>query len=65
MTAAAGDMATGLEGLMGGVMTFLMMSLVLRALKAAAAAARTGGGDENTGETARLGLDGGGLRESD
>jgi hypothetical protein len=65
MTAAAGDMATGLEGLMGGVMTFLMMSLVLRALKAAAAAARTGGGDDNTGETARLVLDGGGLRESD
>ena len=46
MTDAAGEAAAGLDGLMGGVMIFLMMSLVLMAFMAAAAAARTGGGAE-------------------
>ncbi len=46
ITAAVGDTTAGLEGLMGGVMIFLMMSLVLIAFMAAAAAARTGGGGE-------------------
>ena len=46
MTAAAGDSAAGLEGLKGGVMIFLMMSLVAMALMAAAAAARPVGGIE-------------------
>lgn len=44
MTNAAAKPAAGLDGLIGGVMIFLMMSLVLKALMAAAAAARTGGG---------------------
>ena len=64
MTAAAGDVATGLEGLMGGVMTFLIMSLVLRALAVTAAASRTRGGADRTGDTARLGWDGCWLRAS-
>ena len=34
----------GLDGLMGGVIIFLMISLVFNLLRAAAAAARTGGG---------------------
>jgi hypothetical protein len=34
----------GLNGLMGGVMIFLMISLVINPLRAAAVAARTGGG---------------------
>jgi hypothetical protein len=34
----------GLDGLMGGVMIFLIISLVFNPLRAAAAAARTGGG---------------------
>lgn len=41
---ATGEAAAGLDGLMGGVMIFLMMSLVLIAFMAAAAAERTGGG---------------------
>ncbi len=43
ITAAVSDATAGLEGLMGGVMIFLMMSLVLIAFMPAA---RTGGGGE-------------------